>query len=185
MKFLNLVAPLFFGSLVVADSLSFFGGDEQRVVDQSLEVPGKSPLQFCKEKHDTDVLTIEHVNLSPNPPSAGETLTIEASGVFNEDVEEGAYVILQVKYGLIRLINARASLCDQVKEVEMECPIKKGKTLITKQVELPKEIPPGKYTVLADVYTVDDRPITCLTATVVFSRPGGDPPSPPPPQVDL
>lgn len=27
----------------------------------------------------------------------------------------------------------------------------------------------GKYTVLADVYTQDDKPITCLTATVVFS----------------
>lgn len=27
----------------------------------------------------------------------------------------------------------------------------------------------GKYTVLADVYTKDDKPITCLTATVVFS----------------
>lgn len=31
----------------------------------------------------------------------------------------------------------------------------------------------GKYTVFADVYTADDEPITCLTATVVFSR-GGD-----------
>jgi hypothetical protein len=32
----------------------------------------------------------------------------------------------------------------------------------------------GKYTVFADVYTVDDVPITCLQATVVFSRGGGD-----------
>lgn len=30
----------------------------------------------------------------------------------------------------------------------------------------------GKYTVLADVYTKDDEPITCLTATVVFSNNG-------------
>jgi hypothetical protein len=28
----------------------------------------------------------------------------------------------------------------------------------------------GKYTVLADVYTGDDIQITCLTATVQFSR---------------
>lgn len=28
----------------------------------------------------------------------------------------------------------------------------------------------GKYTVFADVYTVDHIPITCLTATVIFSR---------------
>jgi hypothetical protein len=30
----------------------------------------------------------------------------------------------------------------------------------------------GKYTVLADVYTADDKPITCLTASVVMSRAG-------------
>lgn len=28
----------------------------------------------------------------------------------------------------------------------------------------------GKYTVIADVFTADDEPITCLTATVDFSR---------------
>ena len=27
----------------------------------------------------------------------------------------------------------------------------------------------GKYTVEADVYTKDDKPITCLTATVSFT----------------
>ena len=30
----------------------------------------------------------------------------------------------------------------------------------------------GKYTVLADVISADDEKITCLTATVVFSRGG-------------
>ena len=59
-----------------------------------------------------------------------------------EDIEKKAYVILQVKYGLIRLVNTQADLCDQVSNVDLECPIKKGKTTITKDVELPKEIPP-------------------------------------------
>ena len=27
----------------------------------------------------------------------------------------------------------------------------------------------GKYTVTANAYTVDGRPITCLTATIVFN----------------
>jgi len=62
-----------------------------------------------------------------------------------EDVEDGAFVILQVKYGLIRLVNTQASLCEQVSNVDLECPIKKGKTTITKDVELPKEIPPVSY----------------------------------------
>lgn len=49
---------------------------------------------------------------------------------------------MQVKYGLIRLVNTEADLCEQVANVDLECPIKKGKTVITKDVELPKEIPP-------------------------------------------
>jgi ML domain len=59
-----------------------------------------------------------------------------------EDIEKDAYVILQVKYGLIRLVNTQADLCEQVSNVDLECPIKKGKTTITKDVDLPKEIPP-------------------------------------------
>ena len=69
-------------------------------------------------------------------------MTIEAVGTLLEDIEDKAYVILQVKYGLIRLVNTQADLCEQVSNVDLECPIKKGKTTITKDVELPKEIPP-------------------------------------------
>lgn len=79
---------------------------------------------------------------------------------------------LQVKYGLITIIKQTADLCNTVKEVDLECPIKKGDTALTKNVELPKQIPPGKYTVLADVMTKDDKKITCLTATVEFHREG-------------
>lgn len=116
----------------------------------------------------------------------------------SQTITEGAYVNLQVKYGLIRLISTTADLCEQIQNVELECPIEKGVISIVKSVDLPSEIPPvrrpafcllrspfclplarprltpaqGKYTVLADVYTVDDEPVTCLTATVTFSRDG-------------
>lgn len=79
---------------------------------------------------------------------------------------------LQVKYGLITIVKQTADLCNTVKEVDLECPIKKGDMTLTKEVELPKQIPPGKYTVLADVLTKDEKKITCLTATVEFSRSG-------------
>lgn len=73
--------------------------------------------------------------------TSGKELVIEASGTVFEDIEEGAYVVLQVKYGLIRLITTKADLCEQIKNVGMECPIKKGPLTLTKSVELPKEIP--------------------------------------------
>lgn len=72
-------------------------------------------------------------------------MSIEAAGTLLEDVEEGAFVIIQVKYGLIRLVNTQADLCEQVGKVDLECPLKKGKTKIVKDVDLPKEIPPVSY----------------------------------------
>ncbi|KUI53767.1 Phosphatidylglycerol/phosphatidylinositol transfer protein [Cytospora mali] len=143
-------------------------GSNKVTVNEDLKIPGNSPLELCPKAHDDDILSIEKVDLVPNPPKAGEDLVIKASGTLDESVEEGAYVVLQVKYGLIRLISTKADLCEQVQNVDMECPIEKGDITITKTVELPKEIPNGKYTVLADVYTKDDEPITCLTAQVVF-----------------
>ena len=100
----------------------------------------------------------------------GATLSIAAKGTLNEDIEEGAKVHLQVKYGLITLINQEAQLCDYVKEVDQECPLKKGDLELGKSVNIPNEVPPGKYTVLADVFTRDGDKITCLTATVSFHR---------------
>jgi hypothetical protein len=166
-------SAVLFGLLSTASaaSLNFFGSDNA-VVREDLKVPGKSPLEFCPADHSKDVLTIESVELSPNPPLAGTDLVIKATGTVASTIAEGAYVNLQVKYGLIRLITTTADLCEQVQNVDLKCPIEKGALSIVKSVELPKEIPPGKYTVLADVYTVDDEPITCLTATVVFDRSG-------------
>ncbi|KAM0718857.1 hypothetical protein Q7P37_005929 [Cladosporium fusiforme] len=166
MKLLTIASAL----LATASAGSFFGGPEV-ALDDSLSVPGDNPLQHCANPKD-DILTIESVDLSPNPPKAGTTLSITAKGDLAEDVEEGAKVHLQVKYGLITIIKQEADLCNTVKEVDLECPIKKGETALTKKVELPKQIPPGKYTVLADVISKDDKKITCLTATVEFHRDG-------------
>lgn len=103
---------------------------------------------------------------------SGKSLTITAKGRFNEDIAEGAKIHLQVKYGLITIIRQTADLCDTVKNVDLECPLEKGARTLTKDVDLPNQIPPGKYTVLADVVTKDEEKITCLTATVTFKRGG-------------
>jgi hypothetical protein len=115
-------------------------------------------------------------------------LTIEAVGTLLKDIDKNAYVRLQVKYGLIRLVNTQADLCEQTENVDLKCPIKKGKTTFKKDVAIPNEVPPvsqylllwpgrlrtntlsqGTYTVFADAYTKDDEPIVCLEATVTFT----------------
>ncbi|KXS98866.1 hypothetical protein AC578_10837 [Pseudocercospora eumusae] len=164
MKFLSIATSALLATTVAARSTIADNEDP-------LSVPGENPLLHCEDPKD-DVLALKSVDLTPNPPQAGTKLEVVASGVLADDVEDGAQVHLTVKYGLITIIRQTANLCDTVKNVDLECPIKKGDIKLTKDVDLPKEIPPGKYTVLADVRTKDDDRITCLTATVQFSRGG-------------
>jgi len=152
-----------------ANGLGIWGSNDQSViVNDELDVPGDSPLKYCDASRDDDIIVIDKVDLSPNPPEAGKELIIEATGTVKEQIEEGAYVKLQVKYGYIRLVNMQADLCEQIGNVDLECPIEKGVLTVTKSVELPNEIPPGKYTVHADVFTKDGDHITCLDAVVNF-----------------
>lgn len=154
-----------------AQGLSLFGRDDQKVITKDeLDVPGQSPLQFCDAAREDDIIQIEKVDLTPNPPEAGKALVIQARGTVKEPIEKDAYVMLQVKYGYIRLVNTKVDLCDQITNVNLECPIEDGVLEITKSIDLPNEIPPGKYTVHADVFTSDSRHITCLDAVVTFGK---------------
>ncbi|KND87847.1 Phosphatidylglycerol/phosphatidylinositol transfer protein [Tolypocladium ophioglossoides CBS 100239] len=173
--------------LAPAAALSVFNGNApDATANLGLRIPGESPLELCDGEHGDDIVEIERVDLMPNPPAAGQELVIKAHGTVKKTIEEGAYVQLSVKYGLIRLINTKADLCEQIGNVDLKCPVKAGDMKITKKVDLPNEIPPvcdplplrkgcmliphqGRYTVQADVYTADDEHITCLTATVTFN----------------
>ncbi|CEI40497.1 unnamed protein product [Fusarium venenatum] len=174
--------------LAPAAALSVLNGKAPELtISDDLKIPGDSPLEFCPGDHAADLIKIDRVDLSPNPPKAGQELLIKAKGSVKQKIEEGAYVLLTVKYGLIRLISTKADLCEQIGNVDLKCPVEKGEVEVIKSVDLPAEIPSvrgrflsnfdclansaqGKYTVLADVFTADDVQITCLTATVTFSR---------------
>lgn len=57
-----------FGASVSAFSI---GGDDQSVIiKDELDVPGQSPLKFCEADRAKDLITIESVVLTPNPPQA-------------------------------------------------------------------------------------------------------------------
>jgi len=167
MRFVSVacVAALSASNLVSAGS--WFGAGDVGVKDVK-RVPGDSPLEFCDSDHEKDTVHIEQVDLLPNPPETGAELVIRATGTVFEPIEDGAYVKLVVKYGLIRLISTTADLCEQIGNVDLKCPIEKGVLSITKAVDIPKEVPPGTYHVFADVYNADDTPMTCLQATVSF-----------------
>ncbi|TWU72866.1 Phosphatidylglycerol/phosphatidylinositol transfer protein [Metarhizium rileyi] len=173
MRFSVAVLPALFAPSI---ALSLFNGNSQKAItaDDDLKIPGQSPLQHCSEKEGDGYVEINSVDLVPNPPAAGQDLVIKANGTVKKTIEDGAYIDLVVKYGLITLIRTRADLCEQMGEVDLQCPVEPGDRVITKTVQLPKEIPPGTYKVEADVFAVNGERITCLTASVKFNMPGMD-----------
>ena len=95
-------------------------------------------------------------------------MTISANGTLSKDIEEGAKVFLNVKYGLVTLIRQEADLCDQVGNVNLSCPLKKGDLTLRRKVAILKEVPKGKYTVSANVTSVDHEIVTCMQSVVYF-----------------
>ncbi|PHH66813.1 hypothetical protein CDD81_5945 [Ophiocordyceps australis] len=139
----------------------------------SNEVPGDSPLVFCEGDHGKDIVDIERVDITPNPPIPGQNLTISASGTVKEVIETGAYVHLSLKYNkFIPIPINNQGLCENIGQVGLQCPLEPGKMTISKEFALEKQIPPGTYDVQADVFTKDNRKITCLQASVVFEQHG-------------
>lgn len=130
-------------------------------------IPGDSPIEVC-DASEKQLLHLDEVIVTPNPPVAGQNLTFTAVGTLDKTIEEGAYVEVEVRYGFIKLIHQTYDLCEEIVKVDLQCPIKLGKQTITKNVEIPEEVPPGKYLVVARAYTKDDEYITCLTATIIF-----------------
>lgn len=67
---LSLITLLFSSTLVAAEGLSLFGNGQKVLDDKGGPVPGNNPLTYCKAEHSSDILQLDHVNLTPNPPTA-------------------------------------------------------------------------------------------------------------------
>ncbi|ODV92586.1 hypothetical protein CANCADRAFT_14931, partial [Tortispora caseinolytica NRRL Y-17796] len=130
-------------------------------------IPGDSPVLLC-DAQSKQILDVQLLNVLPNPPEAGKNITVEAYGTLSQTIEKGAYVELNVRYGMIQLIKQTVDLCDELKHVDKKCPIEKGPVSFLKEIALPDAIPPGIYSVVAQAYTYDDQEIACVTATVKF-----------------
>ncbi|AET40038.1 sterol transporter Ecym_5275 [Eremothecium cymbalariae DBVPG len=132
-------------------------------------IPGDSPLEKC-DLAEEQSLEIHYIDLTPNPPERGANLTIDAEGVLYSTVDEGSYVMVEVRLGYIKLLTQTFDLCEQLEENDLgyECPLLPGTYTISETVEIPVQVPPGKYTVQVRAFTGDDQEVACLTGNVLF-----------------
>ncbi|KAJ8655558.1 hypothetical protein O0I10_008844 [Lichtheimia ornata] len=114
---------------------------------------------------------IKDITLTPSFPEPGKELLIEAEGIIKEPIEDGAYVEVTVKLGVITLIRKTFDLCEEMQKNDvLDCPVKKGPLTLAKKVQLPKEIPRGDFRVFAQAYNSDESDLACLKAHVDFRK---------------
>lgn len=101
----------------------------------------------------------------------GGSISVLVSGNVRKTVKAGAYAKITIKYGLIQLISTTVDLCEQLGSVGVQCPVKTGPFMISKSLDMPSAVPPGTFSVVADVYSDNDERITCVTAVITMSPP--------------
>ncbi|KAH8917898.1 hypothetical protein BT69DRAFT_1354363 [Atractiella rhizophila] len=117
-----------------------------------------------------DAIIIEELTVNPDPPQAGKTLTIDATGLVQTEIKEGSYANVLVKLGLIKILNKTFDICEELENANstLRCPIQPGRYTIQQSVELPKEIPKAKFLVSARAFTQDDEPMACADIMIDF-----------------
>ena len=63
------LASLLLSVVLTATVCAGLNGNQISVKEDSVEVPGENPLFFCSNPP-TDILEIDSIDLSPNPPIA-------------------------------------------------------------------------------------------------------------------
>lgn len=87
-----------------------------------------------------DLLGIKQVGLSPDPPQAGQDLTVSISGVSVTDISD-ATLELQVDALGIKIADMSFDMC---KDLHVSCPLKKGQTYQASiKYQIPAEAPKG------------------------------------------
>ncbi|KAK0520828.1 hypothetical protein OC835_007082 [Tilletia horrida] len=117
-----------------------------------------------------DLVDVHSISVSPDPPQPGKNMTVRASGTVKERIEEGAYAMVDVKLGLIRLLHRQVDICEEARanNADVQCPVDPKDYDITQTVQLPSQIPPAKFGVHMEAFTTDDNPMLCLDLTVDF-----------------
>ncbi|KAJ3528960.1 hypothetical protein NM688_g7923 [Phlebia brevispora] len=165
-------------------------GEQQEVLDAASADPPRWGWEPCG--YDDDPVNIDSIQISPDPPIAGQNLTVTVIGEVFNTVEDGAYADLVVKAGPIRILHREVDLCYEARaaQVNISCPVQPGQHQVRHTASLPSAIPRAKFDIDINAYTVDDDDLTCVKLWIDFRRKTGFPvtvssfevsPSPPEP----
>lgn len=163
--------------LVLVSLITYVFGSSIFALDtpDASPIPGNTPLEQC-EISENHILDIQSLVMEPQPPKIGGNLVMSASGLILDTIEEGAYIEVTVKLGLIQILKKNFDLCDLLYEnkddLGLECPVAPGTYKLLKEVEIPPQAPAGKYVVLVKAFNGKDNAnkIGCVTGEITLGR---------------
>ncbi|WP_030690326.1 ML domain-containing protein [Streptomyces globisporus] len=132
----------------------------------------------------TDALQISGVTVTPDPPKPGADAKLTIRGTVQAAVEDGASIDVTVKLGLIKLLQKRFDLFEELRNGSPTSgwsvtpdpaggPIKPGEIELTYALSpLTREIPRAKFNVTAAAYTADEDDLASLRFQFDFMTPG-------------
>ena len=154
---------LIFLTISTVNGLNFLRLQQPHQFKQ-LQQPSISEIENCGS--DNDDFQLKSLELTPSDIHRNQNLDIQILGYLKRDINKGSYVNVAVKLGLIRLIDQRLDLCDQLSQVNRKCPVEKGDIDIKETTFIPAEVPPGRYKIEATIFNNDNQRVGCIKANV-------------------
>ena len=97
---------------------------------------------------------------------SGQNFTLAAQGYLKQDVHPGSIVRLQanlhVGKAFIPIFRSLYDLCELLPDFGEYCPVDSGEIYLSRQSELPDEIPKGEYQVIVQAITDDKKELFCI-----------------------
>ncbi|SNX87684.1 related to phosphatidylglycerol/phosphatidylinositol transfer protein [Melanopsichium pennsylvanicum] len=158
----------------VSKQISFSAPQQARYNDKTKlsaldPVPGQG-WQWASCGTGDEVVDVDSIVVSPDPPVPGQNLTVRAKGTIKDEVSDGTFADVVVKLGLIRLLARRFDVCEQARanDADLQCPLSPGEYELVHTVALPREIPPGKFNVHVSGENQDGSSLLCLDLSILF-----------------
>ncbi|KAE9411029.1 hypothetical protein BT96DRAFT_912381 [Gymnopus androsaceus JB14] len=149
-------------------SLTSAGSLVPQIAFNADNAPSKWSWKDCGLE--TDAVRIESIAISPDPPLAGEAFDC----IFSAHVGSyaAAYCLVKVKLGLIQLLKKEFDVCEEAENANatVQCPVEKGHYVVAQTVDLPKEIPPAKFHISVNGWTVDEEDMVCMNLEIDFTK---------------
>lgn len=143
--------------------------NQQYTLSSSLAFSKGFQYRICNAESNT--FHLDTLEITPDPPVKGKELIVMVEGSLDTEISQGSSMDIVVKFNRITLLKRRLDFCDELENASgspVKCPIAAGPKKWIIHVDLPSQIPSGRYS--ADIQLTDqkNRSAFCAQAKILL-----------------